>query len=140
MKRRAGFAFAVFVVCAAALMFAAACDPDGLESKTPKPMSDYLEETTDAFVSALAGSAEDGRITDPSGADVTAECLTSLRVGSATASGSSVTVELAEILKDPVPVYVNVVFEKTGRYNVTLSLKRTNAISPLTVTMTATVS
>lgn len=62
MKRRAGFAFAVFVVCAAALMFAAACDPDGLESKTPKPMSDYLEETTDAFVSALAGSAEDGRI------------------------------------------------------------------------------
>ena len=127
MKRRAGFAFAVFVVCAAALMFAAACDPDGLESKTPKPMSDYLEETTDAFVSALAGSAEDGRITDPSGADVTA-------------SGSSVTVELAEILKDPVPVYVNAVFEKTGRYNVTLSLKRTNAISPLTVTMTATVS
>ena len=140
MKRRAGFAFAVFVVCAAALMFAAACDPDGLESKTPKPMSDYLEETTDAFVSALAGSAEDGRITDPSGADVTAECLTSLRVGSATASGSSVTVELAEILKDPVPVYVNAVFEKTGRYNVTLSLKRTNAISQLTVTMTATVS
>ena len=62
MKRRAGFAFAVFVVCAAALMFAAACDSDGLESKTPKPMSDYLEETTDAFVSALAGAAEDGRI------------------------------------------------------------------------------
>lgn len=137
MKRRAGFAFAVFVVCAAALMFAAACDPDGLESKAPKPMSDYLEETTDAFVSALAGSAEDGRITDPSGADVTAECLTSLRVGSATASGSSVTVELAEILKDPVPVYVNAVFPEAGTYNVQLSLKKEGAWSAVTVVITA---
>ena len=80
------------------------------------------------------------RITDPSGADVTSGCLTSLIVGSETASGTSLTVELEEILKEPVSVRINAVFPTAGVYEVRLSMKKQGSISPLTVTMTATVS
>ena len=77
--------------------------------------------------------------TDGGGADVTATAVQTFRVNNSTVDGTSVKVALDEMLKNPVPVSITLVFNAPGTYEIRLYLRKAGSISSSSASVRITV-
>lgn len=77
--------------------------------------------------------------TDGGGADVTATAVQTFRVNNSTVDGTSVKVAFDEMLKDPVPVSITLVFNAPGTYEIRLYLRKAGSISSSSASVRITV-
>ena len=78
-------------------------------------------------------------VTGPDGSDVTATAVTAYRVDNKSVDGYVAETELDEMLKNPVPVSITLVFNAPGTYEIRLYLRKAGSISSSSAAVRITV-